>query len=82
MATEQDKVRAAMAAHSKIVVGDEKQRQDACMEEIKRICAQYDCTLIPTMILRPQGMEFFVETRAKPRDQRKKGQRNAPNKKG
>lgn len=71
MSDEQAKVQAAMAAHAKVVVGDEKQRQDACMAEIQQVLARYDCQLFPTIILRPTGPEFLIETRAKPRDARK-----------
>jgi len=79
MDTEQDKVKAAMAAHAKVVVGDEKKKQNMCMTEVKVILAKYNCDLVPTVILRPGKMEFFVETKVlgPPPDQRKRGEHAA-----
>jgi hypothetical protein len=60
-------VKAAMAEHTKVVVGDDKERQKKCMAEVKLVLARFDCVLLPKAVLSPQGAEFFVETVARPR---------------
>ena len=62
-------VKAAMAQHAKIVVGDDKERQQRCMDEIKGLMSKYDCVLVPRMMMQPGApAEFMIECRAVPRD--------------
>ena len=63
----QKAVKAAMAQHAKIVVGDDKERQNRCMDEIKGILAKYDCVLVPRAILSPGNAEFMIECKSRPR---------------
>ena len=65
-------VKAAMAQHAKIVVGDDKERQTRCMDEVKGTLAKYDCILVPRAILSPGNAEFTIECRATPRDKQGK----------
>ena len=61
-------VKAAMAQHAKIVVGDDKERQTRCMDEVKGLLAKYDCILVPRAVLSPGQAEFMIECKATPRD--------------
>jgi len=60
-------VKAAMAQHSKIVAGGDKEAQERCMDEVKGILAKYDCVLVPRAILSPGNAEFIIETRKRPK---------------
>jgi hypothetical protein len=82
MATEQDKVKAAMAAHAKVIVGDGERKQEMCMQEVKMILQKYNCDLVPTVIFSPGKTEFMINTiLVKPSDQRKQGQEHAAHQK-
>ena len=73
-------VKAAMAQHSKIVVGDDKKRQTRCMDEVKGILAKYDCALVPRMMMQPGApAEFMIECKAIPRDAQGKAHGQAEN---
>ena len=60
-------VKAAMAEYSKAVVGDDVRRQEMCMQEIQKLLAKYDCAIVPRCTISPRGVEFMLETIAKPR---------------
>jgi hypothetical protein len=60
-------VKAAMAQHSKIIAGDDKETQQRCMDEVKGVLAKYDCVLVPRAILSPGNAEFIIEARKRPK---------------
>jgi len=59
-------VKAAMASHSKLVIGDDQKRQEMAMREIQDILAKYDVALVPRAMLSPNGIEFMIETACVP----------------
>jgi len=65
----QKAVKAAMAQHAKIVVGDDREKQNRCMDEVKGVLAKYDCVLVPRAILSPGNAEFMIECRSRPKGQ-------------
>lgn len=60
-------VKAAMAQHSKVIVGDDKETQQRCMDEIKGVLAKYDCVLVPQAMLSPGAAEFMIHCRKRPK---------------
>lgn len=64
----QKAVKAAMASHAKLVIGDDQKRQEMCMREIQEALNKYDCALVPTAMVKPGAIEFMIETLAKPKD--------------
>ena len=64
----QEAVAAAQAVHAKVVIGDEKRREEKCMKEIQHLLNQFDCVLVPQATLHPGGFEFMIRTQAKPKE--------------
>ena len=58
----QKAVKAAMMQHAKLVIGDEAHRQQEAMRAVQNVLNKYQVALVPTVMLRPQGMEFMIET--------------------
>jgi hypothetical protein len=59
-------VKAAMASHAKLVVGDEQHRQEYAM--LQGILAKYNVALVPRAMISPGGIEFMIETQCVPKD--------------
>lgn len=51
----------------KMIEGNDKVREEKCLQEIKRILAQYDCEMRPEMVLGGQQILSRVAIVAKPR---------------
>lgn len=62
----QKAVKAAMAQHAKLVIGDGQHRQEQAMREIGEILKKYEVALVPRAMISPGGIEFMIETQAKP----------------
>ncbi len=58
----QDAVKAAVAEHERLVIGDEMQRQQNCMREVQEVLNKYSCSLVPRCMISPGNIEFMVET--------------------
>jgi len=60
---------AAMAAGGpKMIVGDDKMREEKCLAEINRACSAYDCMMIAEMTVGgTTGILSRVKIQAKPR---------------
>ena len=63
----QEAVAAAQAVHAKAVIGDDKRREEACMQKIQKILNDHDCVLVPQMTCHPGGFEFLIRTSVKPK---------------
>ncbi|MHA1952181.1 MAG: hypothetical protein ACW987_20245 [Candidatus Thorarchaeota archaeon] len=61
-------VKAAMEQHGKLVIGDEQHRQEKAMREIQVILNKYGVALVPRAMISPGGIEFMIETQAKPKE--------------
>ncbi len=72
-------VKAAMAQHAKIVVGDDQTRQEMAMREVQGILAKYNVNLVPRAMISPTGIEFMIETACVPKEQldKKKAKQDA-----
>ena len=62
-------VKAAMAQHAKLVVGDDETRQQMAMREIQNVLAKYNVALVPRAMLSPGGVEFMIETKCIPQEE-------------
>lgn len=60
-------VKAAMTQHAKIVTGEDKEKQNKCMDEIKKVLQDHNCILVPRAILSPGNAEFMIECRTRPK---------------
>ncbi len=72
-------VKAAMASHGKLVVGDDQTRQEMAMREIQNVLAKYDVALVPRAMISPTGIEFMIETQCIPKEvlEKKKAKKDA-----
>ena len=52
----------------KFIEGDDKIRQEKCLDKIKEVLNQYDCFMIPELNISGDKMQSRVRIMAKPRN--------------
>jgi hypothetical protein len=63
-----DAVKAAVEEHTRMVIGDQMDRQQKCMRAVQEALKKYGCDLVPRCLLSPGGIEWMVETIAKSKE--------------
>jgi hypothetical protein len=51
----------------KVIVGDDKEREQRCMAEVKGVLGRYDCVLVPEVVIGGPQMQSRVRVQALPR---------------
>jgi hypothetical protein len=51
----------------KMIEGDDRVREEKCLQEIRRICQQYDCLMRPELVISGNNIQTRVAIVAQPR---------------
>jgi hypothetical protein len=60
----------------KMIEGDDRLREQKCLQEIQRVCNQYDCEMVPEVIISRGQIITRVAITAKPRVAPETGRQN------
>jgi len=50
-----------------MIEGDDKKRAEKCLQKIKNVLDQYDCVIVPVVIIEGTRIQSAMDVKAKPR---------------